>query len=520
MGSNEDYLDNLLKSMGKTEEAAHKEDGMADTDGNDNAAMSPEDIEAMFAAAEKAANGEAEDGSASIPADIPEEEPALQEETAETDMLQSEDLTEHTVESTQDLLQEEIESLLQASEQAGEEQDVEKAGEQAAAVEATEGTPEEDKEDLLSLLGSLQEEDDDLSEINDLLKKSDNNEPIDEGMFAMLKQASEAREDAEPSAEQNDEQKEKKRKKKNGLFSKLFSALTEEVEEPAADENQTIMEELAKEDLAEAGKKKKLKKGMMPGKKKGKNAQEQEEEQEDGEKKGRKKEKPVKSAKPKKEKKVKAVPVEEEKPSRRISKKSICVVILFAATIFAAILFTGTFLSGILQKQNAKTAFGRQDYLTCYEQMYGMNLSEEEKEMFDHARVVLKMERRIAMYEKYVAEDRELEALDILMRTLAGYDELYASAQSCGAAAEVAALYDRMLQIVQENYGLTEEEARAIALCESNVDYTRYLTALAEGETVSAEGGEGKIVLPKEELQDVLPAEEELTKPDFAGQEE
>ena len=52
--------------------------------------------------------------------------------------------------------------------------------------------------------------------------------------------------------------------KKKGLFSKLFSALTEEDETSAADENQAIMQELAEEDLKEAGKKKKLKKGKKP----------------------------------------------------------------------------------------------------------------------------------------------------------------------------------------------------------------------------------------------------------------
>ncbi|MGN1147193.1 MAG: hypothetical protein ACI4TB_02145, partial [Lachnospiraceae bacterium] len=320
-----------------------------------------------------------------------------------------------------------------------------------------------------------------------------------------------------------------KKKKKRGLFAKLFSALTEEeAEENELDENQAIMQTLEAEDREEAGKKKKIKKGKMPssGKKGQKAVAEDEEEEGKGgkeKKKGKaakekaKKEKPKKAPKPKKEKAPKeGISAVEEKPSKKISKKSIFVVVLFAATVLAVVLFAVTFFSGEIRMQSAKEAFNRQDYITCYETMYGMELSEEESEMFEHAGIVLKTQRRIEVYEQYLGEDKELEALDSLMQAVANYDDVYGRAQSCGAATEVAALYDRIWQILSDNYGLTREDARAIALCESNVDYTRYLTALTEGESISGDGGEGSITLPEEEMQDVLPAEEELAQPNFA----
>ena len=74
----------------------------------------------------------------------------------------------------------------------------------------------------------------------------------------------------------------------------------------------------------------------------------------------------------------------------------------------------------------------------------------------------------------------------------------------------------RQAEHIAENYGLNQDAARAIALCQSNVDYTRYLTALVAGEGVSTEGSQSGISLPKEELQDVLPEEEELNQPGFA----
>lgn len=316
----------------------------------------------------------------------------------------------------------------------------------------------------------------------------------------------------------NADEKEKGEKKK-GFFSKLMTMLTEEdeIEDTLSDENKAIMDELDAEDKAEA-KKKKGKKGK-PGKKKGKDAQDVDDDEEDemGKGKGTKEKKKPKKVKPKKEKPKKEKPQIYEAPTRRISSKSIFVVILFAATVFAVIYFAVNFISEMLQINSAKAAFEKMDYVTCYEKMYGMNLSEEEEIMFKHAEIVLKMQRRIAVYEKYLDDDKELEALDSLMRAVAGYEEMYITAQNYNAGAEVHALYMDVLEILENNYGLGQEDAIAIATCESNVQYTRYLTALVEGETVSTgENASGGIVLPEEEEQDILPAEEELSPQDFA----
>lgn len=545
MSSNEEYLDNLLKSMN------------GDAEKGDNAVLSAEDIEAMFAEAEKAAVEE-EPVNAEQAVEEPEPEPMDMDEV----------LGSHTVESTKNLSQDEIEQLLAMSEQADAEVAGTDSGDEMLELEDSES------EDLLSLLGGLKD-DEDLGEIGELLDKSDHNVAVDEDMLALLegvgepegesvgedgadKEADEASfvdnteespketwkqrrerrkqekkaqkeekaakaeetalaEPADPAEDTGEEEKgtEKKAERKSGVIAKLFSRLLEEEpEEPAADENQAIMKELEEEDKKAAGKKKKLKKGKLPGGGKKGNTDEEDEEEEGRTAKGKKKEKPKKAAKPKK---VKVKIIEpEERPSRRISKKSIFVVLLFAATIFAAVYFAATFLSGEIQLRSAREAFERQDYVTCYESMYGMKLSEEEQNMFRHAEIVLKLQRRINVYENFLEEDRELEALDSLMRAVAGFDELYGQAQSYGAGAETAALYSQILEILENNYGLTEADARAIAFCGSNADYTRYLTALVEGVPVSMGNGQGNLTLPQGGMEDILPAEEELTQPEFA----
>ena len=561
MSSNEEYLDNLLKSMGNDE----KEEPM---DEKSVSVMSSDEIEAMFAAAEQAAMGEVSqnqeteaeqdamtepeteaepesDVMAELEAEPESDTVAEPEAEPETDVTEGSDSDDQimtqeeiekllaeadqpeelppveteeagpTVESTQSMTQEEIEKLLAATEQPEEEQ---------PAAEAEEGPTEiSDNEDILSLLGSLSENDD-LSEINDLLQKSDANVQVADDSQSETGDFSEMLPEELPE-ELREEQPEEKKEKKKGFFAKLFSALTEEneSEDTLSDENQTIMQELEAEDQAEAKKKKKLKKGKMPA-----NGGAEEGQEEEGatagkgkkeKKKKEKKEKPKKEPKPKKQKAPKVIE-QEDKPAKRISKKSIGVIVLFAVTVFVIVFFGMNFFSGMIRKKSAEKAFERQDYLTCYETLYGMELSEDEEEMFRHAEIVLRMQRRLSVYENNMKNDRELEALDSLMQAVAGYEELYGRAQEYGAGAEVMALYKQVLRILEESYGLTQEDARSIALCKSNVEYTRYLTALVEGQRVSSEGNGEGIVLPEEEMEDILPAETEMEQPEFIEREE
>ena len=440
MSSNEEYLDNLLKSM----EGA---DGLQGTNGADE--MADEDIDALFAAAERILNGElAEDepaaggyGTAASEKQVgkePKGEPqtAAEEPESAVEEDSKKEMEEETeaypvMETTEDMSQEEIEALLASTQTAGEETE-----------DAVPESEDASQDDLMALLNGL-DDNEDLTAIGDLLEAADSGEL--------------------PVSEENTEAA--------GMEEEAF--FSPDIAIP------TEMEEAVEE---------------TEDKKKGK---------------------PKKEKKPKKQKEPKE-PSVPEKPGKRISPKSIVVVVLFAATVFGGIFLSISLFAGELRMQSAKEAFEERDYMTCYEEMYGMDRNEEEEQMFRHAQIVLKMQRRLTIYEKYMGERRELEALDSLMQAVADYDAMYAKAQEYGAGSEVAQLYDRIIQILEENYGLNQDTARAIALCQSNVDYTRYLTALVAGGDISTDGSQSGISLPKEELQDVLPEEEELSQPGFA----
>lgn len=550
MSVNEDYLDNLLKSMGSEDGGKPEEEKAAST-------MSLEEIEAMFAQAEKAAEEEPEAGEPAAEEPFAEgtkteelfaEEPAAEEFLAEESTAEEpktelpEDTADHSEEEPEELDAAFADAVgvteLSASEAQTEAEDGTEPAEDPiwkvlAGLDETEGLTDlgtettelqdeetaelpvldelmEDSEDILSLLdqqGPVQEEQGAEGGLHVQQAETEHNMPEYAELFGDEGSAAAG----SLSGEEGTVQPEKKKGKVKNFFRNLLDRMTEEdePEDGLSAENRSVMEELEAEDRAAAGKKKKKKKGKMPVS--GQEDTEEGQEEGKGKKAGKEKKKASRPKKAKPEKKAKEIVPEEieEKPSRRVSPKSIAVVILFSLTIFAIVFWGGNLFSVRLQKNAAKKAYEKQDYLTCYESLYGISLSAKEKEMYTHAETVLRMERRIAVYEGYIKEGRELEALDSLMRVISGYENLYTTARECGAAAEVEILYREVLQILQEKYGISETDARAIVGCQSNVTYTRYLTALAEGEELSLESG-AELTLPPEELTDVLPSELEL----------
>ena len=314
-----------------------------------------------------------------------------------------------------------------------------------------------------------------------------------------------------------------KKEKKPGFFKRLLAFFTEEAtpeEEPQKDENEEVLAELDKEDkTAEQDKKKKKekKKKDKPAKGKGAkknakagNAEDGDEEEDGKQEKGKGKGKAKKASKKKKEKPE--VPEQEEKASKGYTKKNIILVCLFSAAVFAVLYLSISYVAPGYAKKNAVTAFENQDYLTCYEILYGQKLTEREQQLFTFSNMVLRMQKKINDYDKYVEDGENLYALDSLMQAVEEYEETQGEALACGADGEMLKLYREVLTILQENYGLDEEGVRVIAFCDNKVEYTRMLDTLINGGTVDIKE---EPATDTEDLPDLLPEEEETDDTEF-----
>lgn len=559
MSTDEEYLDSLLKSMEENpvanrtdfpsifqEEEPLKEKTVFKD-------IEPEETESFTERSEEKPKPEefiSDDKEIELVEPEPEETPVLSEEEAWKESLDellagAEDgLAEKESEKDEALDEDELSSLFDALEN-----DQDNITDKQSEINELEGL------DVTDIIDHMDGTDEDLNEINDLLKKTDLNEAIDtstsEEIFShgdvssdddMLELLNSMNEEPTASGEEEITSKKKKKafslpfgkkkeskqktdaseensanseedgkEKKKGFWHRLMEELTREEEEPEnlepVDENEEILKELEAEDqIKEKKKNKKEKKKKDKKGKKSKNASADEENEDaSGEEEGKKKKK-----KPKREKKEKAKGPKEKSP-KILSKKMLFSMIAFCATIIAAIVLLSIFLPDYADKKNARTAFYTGDYSKVYELLYDKNLNQSDQLIFERANVVLKLQRRLDSYELNKKIGQEAEALDALLQGTLKYEEILSDA-TYGAEEELQALYRKILDHLEQDYGIGEEEARTINSYDSET-YSRKIYSVVNGEDFSdleQESGEEGKTADNDKLQDVLPEEEDL----------
>ena len=559
MSTDEEYLDSLLKSMEENpvanrtdfpsifqEEEPLKEKTVFKD-------IEPEETESFTERSEEEPKPEefiSDDKEIELVEPEPEETPVLSEEEAWKESLDellagAEDgLAEKESEKDEALDEDELSSLFNALEN-----DQDNITDKQSEINELEGL------DVTDIIDHMDGTDEDLNEINDLLKKTDLNEAIDtstsEEIFShgdvssdddMLELLNSMNEEPTASGEEEITSKKKKKafslpfgkkkeskqktdaseensanseedgkEKKKGFWHRLMEELTREEEEPenqeSVDENEEILKELEAEDQIKEKKKnkKEKKKKDKKGKKSKNTSADEENEDASGEEEGKKKKK-----KPKREKKEKAKGPKEKSP-KILSKKMLFSMIAFCATIIAAIVLLSIFLPDYADKKNARTAFYTGDYSKVYELLYDKNLNQSDQLIFERANVVLKLQRRLDSYELNKKIGQEAEALDALLQGTLKYEEILSDA-TYGAEEELQALYRKILDHLEQDYGIGEEEARTINSYDSET-YSRKIYSVVNGEDFSdleQEAGEEGKTADNDKLQDVLPEEEDL----------
>lgn len=464
MSSNEEYLDNLLKTMSAGEENGENQSGT---------------IEGLT---EENPEGEAE----------PEEGEAEPEE--ENEMVLPEDTT--------DLSQSDIERLL---EQALEESEKEKE----------EPEPEENDEEVNAINELLDKSDNNEAVSDDIAELLNKNEEENTG-------AESKNEDVQATDGK------KKPGFFSRIFSFLTAEDEDEEEKEGelasnSEENKKILGELEAEDEKGTGKKKKKKKKNLKGDNEEsgpEEGKESEEEQESGKKaKKDKKEKNKKAKKEKKEKKKKkgtenTENAEPAEPEKKVSKKKVVIIFIICFLIMAIILLSCIFLPRNADGKKAKRAFYKEEYRQCYQLLYGKDLNESEQIIFDKAKTLFSMERRWDSYQNFLLMGKELEALNSLIIAPGIYDRLYEKSVKLNILEELTEIYKKILNELDVKYHVSEKRARELSENPDKSGYRKELeTIIEEKSDLPAE--EDRSEEQEKPMEDVLPQEEEMEEFQF-----
>lgn len=262
--------------------------------------------------------------------------------------------------------------------------------------------------------------------------------------------------------------KEDKKEKKKSLFSRIFG----NVEYDESD----IKKMEAKKAAAEAKKKKK--------KSKTEEVKEQGETEEstdtDPKKvvskahaKARTKAEKKKARQEKKElKKIKVIETTDDEDEGRINPVGASMVFVFFGLVVILVLVSTNLFSYSLSVKNATNYFDRQRYTQAYNEVYGIDIKDEDIELYDKIMTVMFVNKQLDSYNNYYHMRKYPEALDSLLKGLERYDKYVELATMLEIKTDLDYVRDQMLAELYNVFSLSEEEAINILNNENQLEYS------------------------------------------------
>ena len=402
-------------------------------------------------------------------------------------------------------------------------QDIENMGKEEALIDKKNEEIQVELEDMLS-----ESEDEDMSEIGDILIKDENNIPVDESLNEDMDFTSGMLSDEElfdgmedillDEADNNKNKKKKKKRRKKskedadieesgeikekgkGFFARLLDVLVAsdddeleadtsvKFEESAVDiaiegasENDTILAELEK--AGDSKKKKKDKK--KKNKKKGKDAlssdgdfdEEGSPSSEKDKKKAEKEKKKAEKARLKAEQKEKEALI----PKKKLPKKKVIPVCILCFSLGVVITLCAFLMPSAFDKKKAKEQYDQHNYEETYSLLKGHSLSEKEQLMYDRTVTLLQEERKLDSYNNYMLLDMKPEALNALVQGVKKYDELSEKASELDVTNELDDIYYQIVNELNNSFGVSIDKARQWISIEDVEEYSYIINTYAKG---------------------------------------
>ena len=177
---------------------------------------------------------------------------------------------------------------------------------------------------------------------------------------------------------------------------------------------------------------------------------------------------------------------------------------VFAFSVLALILLVEFLVPSMITLGTAREAFNKGNYYEAYKEYYGQKLSEDDEKKFQAATVIMRMQSNLDGYHNYMKLNDEIMAIHSLLEGVHIKFDVFGKAEELGVLSQVREVYDKILEILNNNYHVSEEEALELIEEKSDAVYTRKLEAIAEGGEYTESNSE------QTNWDDMLPEEENL----------
>ncbi len=183
------------------------------------------------------------------------------------------------------------------------------------------------------------------------------------------------------------------------------------------------------------------------------------------------KKKKAKAEKKKAKEAIEVIDEINEDPGRINRLGATIVFILFGA--LASVLILGTnIISYTLNIQHAADYFSKQKYTEAYYEVYGVELRDEDLELYEKIATVMFVNKQLNSYNNYINIKQYPQALDSLLKGLKRYDKYIELATYLGVDSDLNYVRDQILAELNKKYKLTEDEAVKINSLTNMKDYS------------------------------------------------
>jgi hypothetical protein len=156
----------------------------------------------------------------------------------------------------------------------------------------------------------------------------------------------------------------------------------------------------------------------------------------------------------------------------RINRVGASIVFLFFG-ILALLLLAGTnIFSYSLRIKNAENYFERHKYTEAFDEVYGIDLKDEDIKLYDRIMTVMFVNKQLNSYNHYYDMEKYPEAMDSLLKGLDRYDKYIRYGTFLGVESDLDYVREQIVAELYNVFNLSEEEAMAILASESRTEYS------------------------------------------------
>lgn len=163
----------------------------------------------------------------------------------------------------------------------------------------------------------------------------------------------------------------------------------------------------------------------------------------------------------------------EEMESTRINRAGASIVFIFFGMIAVLIIVGTSIFSYSLSIRNAEYEFNRDEYTAAYNEIYGLEIKDEDILLYDRIVTVMYVQKQLNSYNNYYEMGDKPKALDSLLKGLQRYEKYIDLAVDLEVDTDLDSVRKKILEKVSSSFMMTEQEAMEIIQADSQVEYSK-----------------------------------------------